>query len=830
MLKFFSTGCLGSLETFLCCLLRVIMKSFQFIKEYQAREPSYSALLTRNDDSISTENDALNLFLESLWKAIDQVCVPAVMLNYESVENPAVFTNFFEILYLSVSEESTCREIFARKLASGSFVRMSLEIKEKFCRDADGRDLTEAIAKFLPELCFALGNATEKTQLGERLKTGNIGCIHSASACLNLLAQSSGRQDTHEIIDESLFSTQCLCIELLYVSIVYGDDIVPVQELAMALHKYLVLHPDVSILPRVSLRHFMFLWITSCNRLRSQPLPAKAIESINVSQEILEKSLMNFKTEEFEAIYVHDVLFVSWIFSCECLAHTFGRQVLICFMETEETRDTTSEKALHQLLTSNLQSIRAFLSLVDFDEEAIVNHVVTVMEALITGVSDSDAESSVTMKIPRLNSLGTQITNIFHKLFLGHKTSPLQEHTITAMLKIMTAVQMKFLAFDIKLLYHVINLLTSTKGCQSFTVAAINYLNVTIAWDLDRDNQRVAAVLLSNKTFCEFIQEILDSKLVNDPVQRNISKDDSDLLASVLVLISSLAISQPQVHKDGHGPFKVSKRCMVDLANERRNILGISSLVFWDAFFRTSVGRSGKPLVVLVGRNQGKEDLLELSEVDRQVLLVYLQNSLVHDSETVRQCAIKCLGSFLSYVPDASPFASNPWNRIVLESQLTVLSFNVITSSLVVFCSLILQHYPGSHQFTDVLQNTVKSVVDRIPNIPCTEQDLSWHCIGLLVQLLKSIDNIMSQTQKGAVANWLAMFRESLGFIEKQSGGSDEDLKFYKLDSVIFAKDLLKVKPLKDLELLAKVHVLLEGVSDKEDEEPTNRIPSSGNN
>lgn len=810
----YSTDCLGSLETFLCALLRAIKKAFQFVKEYQGREPSYAALLTRNDDSITTENDTLDQFLESLWKSIDQICVPAVMLNYESVEDPAVFTTFFDIIRRSVSSESSCRESFAQKLASGSFVRLSLEIREKFCQRAESRELTEAIACFLAELCLALGNETERNQIGDRLTKGSIGCIHSPSACLNLLSQSSVRQDTSEIVDESLFSTQCCCIELIYVSFAQGDDIVPIEQLVANLHKYLVLHPDLSILPRVTLKHLLFLYITSCNRLKTSPLPATTVESINISQRILEQSLIKFKSEEFEGIYIHDVLFVSWIFSCETLAQTFGRQVFICFMETGGTKNVFNHKALLDALSSNLQSFRTFVSLVDYSEETTVNRVVEVLEALIAEVSSSDADSdslSETSK-PRLAALANHVANILHKLFLGHKSNPLPGHSIAGMLKVMTVVQMNFPTFDIKLLYHVISLLTSANDGQRFTIAAINYLNVTLAWDLDRGDHshRVATILLSNKAFCEFIQGILDTKQVKNAAQRDISMNDAYLLASALVLVSSLAITQSQVHKDGHDPFKINKKGMITLANERNNVLVLSSLVFWDVFFKTASGRPDKPLVVLYDRTQDKEQYLELSDVDLQVLQVFLQNALVHDSETVRQCAVKCLGSFLSHVPDATLFASNPWNRIVLESQLSVLNVNVITPSLVLFCQLILQHAPKRHQFTVALQKAVKSILDRIPSISCSKRDLSWHCINLLAQLLTSEDNIMSQNQKGAVATWLAAFKGTLSTRAAQSGDSNEDSKFYIIDGVIFAKDLLKAKVLADPELLTKATLLVE--------------------
>ena len=760
--------------------------------------------------------------MESLWKVIDQTCVPALMVNCEAIENKAVFKNFFEILHLSVSSLSTWRQVFAQKFASGSFVRLSLEIKEKFHRRAGSKELEDAIANFLIELCLALGDATYSIQLGKLLKTSNIDGIHSSTACLNLLTQSAVSQGTNHIIDDSLFGTQCACIELMYVSFAHGDEIVPVEHLMTSLHKYLVLHQDLGILPRVSLKHLLFLWMGSYRRLRTLPLPSTVVESMQASQEILEQSLVKFNADEFESIYIHDPLFVSWIFSRETLAQAFGRQVFICFLETGTGQDSPNNAELYHLLATNSESFRTFVSLVDCNEEVIANRVVTTLEGLI----GEDSDASIKLSMPNQRSLASHITSIFHKLFLSHKANSLQEHSITAMLKVMLAVQMKNLAFDIKLLYHVINLLTSTKCCQTFSVVALNYLNVSLAWDTHRETQRVAAVLLSNKGFCSYVQEILNAKLAKDDEERRDSLKDISLLASILILISSLANSQVMAQKEVQDAFKIDKDCMIKLTNERQNILGLSSLVFWDSFFRTTVASENLVVVLSVKTQEQYQRIEKLSDVDLHVLLVYLQNSLVHDSETVRQCAVKCFDSFLAYVPNASYFATNPWNKIVLESQLCELSVNVITLSLVLFCLLILQHAAADkHQLAGVLQNAVKSVLEKLPSIPCSEVELSWQCINLLVQVLSS-KYLMLPNQRGAVATWLRKFKDSLkinfeesaSINESSQGDLTKDMKFCKLDAVIFAKRMLRPQVSKSDEFIERALLFLDDERDEDAE------------
>lgn len=801
-------------------MLEVIKKALLFGQEFQVRKPSYAALLTRNESTVSYENEILEQFVDSLWKAIDQTCVPALMLNYESIECLAVFKSFFEILSVSVSSVNSYRHDFAKKLALGSFVRLSLEIRERFCRRPDGKELGDVTGRFLTDLCLALADSCDTTQLKEVLQTSNIAGIHSVTACLNILTQCPVRQSaTTEINDVSLFNSQCACIELMYVAFTHGDMIVSLESLATSLHKYIMLLSDLSLMPRVTLKHLLYLWIAPYSRLSKLTLPTDVMESMDVAQNILEQNLVNFTPNEFESIHIQNILFLSWIFSREPLAHAFGRQALICFLRSEKTQNCSPDEELQQLLISNDPCFREFVSLIDHNMETLVSRVGIIIEALMSGDS-----KSIPAKIsaPHLKSTAIQITSIFLKIFSSHKSHPLAHHSISTMLNVMTTVQMKAnLAFDVKLLYRVINLLTSSDGDQRFAVCAINYLNVLLARDTNRENYRVAAVLLSNKPFCSFVEHILNSKLVNTVELRTDSVKDVNLLASTLVLIASLAISQMLSQEGAQHMFSLDKKCMINLVNEGQSILVLASLVFWDVFFKTRK-EIVNPILVLSNGNDANEPSLEkLSDEDLLVLLVYIQNSLVHDSETVRQCAVKCLTSFLGYVPNTSDFACNPWNRIVLESQLCVLSVNVLTPSLVLFCLLVLQYAPNKPYLNDVLQDAVESILRKIPSVLCSEQDLSWYCVNFLAQVLSKKHKVMSENQKAAVLSWLTTFKETLrGNEERRSLAeslnteaeqSDErEVRFFKIDAVIFPKTSLKPPAWLDHELLEKVFCLLD--------------------
>ena len=787
-------------------LLRVTDKTFTFVEEYQGRKPSYEVLLTQTSASVSNTNESVDQFVQLLWQAIDQACVPALMTNYESIENPEVFHSFFVVLLRSIAPESAHRRSFAKKLASGSFVRLSLDIKDRFCRSELNKDLKAVISGFLVELCLALRSDADSETGKKTFLTPSSSClINSVSACLALLEQSSVQQNTNQVIDGDLFDTQCFAIELLYVSFAHEAEFVRTQDLVVSLCKYLVFHPDLYALPHVTLRNLLYLWVTCFERCTAIPLPTASSERIRDAQEIVVQGLLKLSAEEFKAIDIPNPHFIGWLFHQEPLAHMFGRDALLCFLRTEAAQKHSDCQTLLRLLMTNLTSFRTLISLIAEDEEAVVNHVSKTSKALMSAVS---------CDLPELRSMSSYVGEILHKLFVRNKTKPLQQHSTSAMLELLIAFQTKLPAFnqDIKLLYHVVNLLNSTTpgGSRRVAVSAFNYLNTILAWNMRGKDPGIAVLLLSSKAFCSCIQDVLNTFLVRSIAHRRHPTSEVSLLASVLVLIAYLVLFQRHMSKDVDDTITVNKIITINLVNQHHNALGLASLVFWDAVFRTTL-QEKTSLVVFSDNAPGSEELpVKLSETDHQLFFIYLQNCMVHDSETVRQCAVKCFQSFLNYVTDAGPYASNPWNRIVLESQLGVLSLDVITSNLVQLCVLILRYAPGDLQFSDALKSTLDAIVSRIPTIPSSEEELSWHCLALLEQVQSCADHGLSAQQTNGALVWLKTFQDSLSTELSSSPEHARSIEFCSVGDLIVAKNLLVATVPRDHEVLSKLLFQLE--------------------
>ena len=90
-----------------------------------------------------------------LAQVIDQVCVPAVMVNYELITNLAIFENFFAILNEQIQDNGQATTQFCRKLAQASFIRISMEVKNK-CSGAPTTKLLNTVILFQQRLLFIL--------------------------------------------------------------------------------------------------------------------------------------------------------------------------------------------------------------------------------------------------------------------------------------------------------------------------------------------------------------------------------------------------------------------------------------------------------------------------------------------------------------------------------------------------------------------------------------------------------------------------------------------------------------------------------------------------
>ncbi|NXS48640.1 MEII1 protein, partial [Balaeniceps rex] len=113
---------LNTLESFRnACRLAV-----EFQSDPMAQENAFTAPNSESKDTLSN-------FSEFLLRICDSLCIPMVMNYLERAVSPSVMEVFISTLNTLFTVVPNMRNKFSKKLASSSFIRLTLELKARFC-------------------------------------------------------------------------------------------------------------------------------------------------------------------------------------------------------------------------------------------------------------------------------------------------------------------------------------------------------------------------------------------------------------------------------------------------------------------------------------------------------------------------------------------------------------------------------------------------------------------------------------------------------------------------------------------------------------------------
>uniref|UniRef100_A0A2K5RPP9 Meiotic double-stranded break formation protein 1 n=1 Tax=Cebus imitator TaxID=2715852 RepID=A0A2K5RPP9_CEBIM len=100
--------------------------AIEFQSEPSAQENPFTA-------PSAEKKDTLEDFSEFLLSACDSMCIPMVMRHLEQTTQPALMEVFLSILHSLFIIVPHMKEKFSKKLAASSFIRLTLELKARFC-------------------------------------------------------------------------------------------------------------------------------------------------------------------------------------------------------------------------------------------------------------------------------------------------------------------------------------------------------------------------------------------------------------------------------------------------------------------------------------------------------------------------------------------------------------------------------------------------------------------------------------------------------------------------------------------------------------------------
>ncbi|NXR12259.1 MEII1 protein, partial [Semnornis frantzii] len=328
---------LNTLESFRnACRLAV-----EFQSDPMAQENAFTAPNSESKDTLSN-------FSEFLLRICDSLCIPMVMNYLERAVSPAVMEVFISSLNTLFTVVPKMRNKFSQKLASSSFIRLTLELKATFCSVQRNPALNQVCSSFLCNLCLCLYSATEKEKTSSqegKFEEADKG-LHLMSEllqkCLPQLNYTIAESllllaETPEpfSLDQSLYSHQHCFILLLYFGYTFGDRFVPEAELFLAIRSFLLSAEDHGDCPPPHILRAAIYLLAVCHD-KGKALDMRSLCTI---RRILDN------LPDLSLVYVHCPLLLKFFLHCTELMGRFGHQVLQLWFSWGDCKQSETEEA-----------------------------------------------------------------------------------------------------------------------------------------------------------------------------------------------------------------------------------------------------------------------------------------------------------------------------------------------------------------------------------------------------------------------------------------------------------------------------------------------------
>ncbi|NXY17795.1 MEII1 protein, partial [Atrichornis clamosus] len=330
---------LNALESFRnACWLAV-----EFQGDFMAQENAFTAPNSESKDTLSN-------FSEFLLRICDSLCIPMVMNYLRRAVSLPVTEVFISTLNTLFTVVPNMRNKFSKKLASSSFIRLTLELKARFCSVQSNPVLNQTCSSFLSNLCLNLYSATEKRrtssqegkfgqrekllhlqEISELLQKGLPQLNYTIAESLLLLTETPEPFS----LDQSLCSHQHCFILLLYFAYTHGDRFVPDAELFLAVRNFLLSAQDRGDCPPPHILRAALYLLAVCQD-KGKTLDLRSLSTI---RRILDN------LPDLSLVYVHCPLLLKFFLCYPELMGRFGHQVLQLWFSWDDCKQTEAEEA-----------------------------------------------------------------------------------------------------------------------------------------------------------------------------------------------------------------------------------------------------------------------------------------------------------------------------------------------------------------------------------------------------------------------------------------------------------------------------------------------------
>ncbi|XP_042849323.1 meiosis inhibitor protein 1 isoform X3 [Panthera tigris] len=188
------------------------------------------------------KEDTLEAFSEFLLSACDSLCIPMVMRHSEQATQPNLMEVFLSILHSLFVIVPHMKEKFSKKLASSSFIRLTLELKARFCSSQSHSDLNQVCSSFLYDMSLNLLSAPEKTEppSQEELSAVSAFLQHGLPEIRSRSPESLAFLSDRQYVEGIARQRQYCILLLFYLAYIHEDRFVSEAELFVAVQSFLL--------------------------------------------------------------------------------------------------------------------------------------------------------------------------------------------------------------------------------------------------------------------------------------------------------------------------------------------------------------------------------------------------------------------------------------------------------------------------------------------------------------------------------------------------------------------------------------------------------------
>ncbi|XP_071891500.1 meiosis inhibitor protein 1 isoform X1 [Anas platyrhynchos] len=759
---------LNTLESFRsACRLAV-----EFQTDPMAQENAFTAPGSESKETLSN-------FSEFLLRICDSLCIPMVMNYLERAVSSSVMEVFISALNTLFTVVPNMRIKFSKKLASSSFIRLTLELKARFCSVQSNPALNQACSRFLCNLCLSLYSATEKERISAQEEQEMSELLQKALPQLNYTVAESllllAENPEAFSLDQSLCSHQHCFILLSYFAYTLGDRFVPEAELFLAIRNFLLSAQDRGDCPPPYILRAVLYLLAVCQD-KGKGLDSRSLCTI---RRILDN------LPDLGLVYVHCPLLLEFFLRYPELMGRFGHQVLQLWFSWEDCNQTKTEGAgfgmsdqlnsanpLLPILQSNSSILLILLDLVCSSPVEVAQKVLVTLRTFLERSEDALV----------CDLLRSRFLQILQQLLVESSSASLQANrNLPILLSLLFLVQLRSKGMreldstDFKLLHQVSNLCGKCRPRDTDLLQpSLNFLYWSLHQTTPCSQQRAVAVLLSNVSLLELLQKVLECTWTRSfPSEPAYLSPEDALLCSGWLLAASLLIYQHRYNAEVHQTLTLDLTEALNAIIFRKKkpvLLLVSIMQFLRAVLRQNFFSS---LVVIIiqntarGATQPQPSLLEDAALHplamQQVfsLLVSLQNLLVHvylqKDLLLSQAVVACLETLLEYLyvknqDVALHVASQPWHRFLLLTLLNGGQKSVLQPEILRLVTLFVRY-----QSSNVISQKEISLILReaaeanLPELP----EATSRALHLFLRQVQSSHCQMEAVEAGTIQTLL---------------------------------------------------------------------------